>query len=81
MPKEPAHLHEIRQRHARVAAAYDYMTKAENDRAALLVEVDRMRAKDQRLQQLVEELRRDGVTMVSVEVLAGLVIDGERAAT
>lgn len=50
-----------------MAAAHDYMTEPENDPGALLAEMDRLRAQDHCLQQLLERLERACVTVVPLK--------------
>ena len=73
MVETPLDLEAIRRRHVAVRTAYSRLTGAESDRGALLVEVDRLRALNQRLQQLVQQLEEDGAPVVPVGVLARLV--------
>jgi hypothetical protein len=69
MEETPLDLEAVRRRHLAVLGMYGHLTGAEQDRAALLLEVDRLGLVNQRLQRLVEELQRDGgAGTVPVEV-------------
>lgn len=74
MLETPFDLEAVRRRHVAVRTAYNRLTAAENDRGALLAEVDRLRSLNQRLQQLVHQLEQDGSPVVPVGVLARLVV-------
>ena len=69
----PLDLDAIRRRHVAVLGMYGHLTGAEQDRAALLHEVDRLGQVNERLQRLVDELQRQGARTVPVEVVARLV--------